>query len=199
MKHLIKLVSLLLITICNLTYCEDYSFYAKSGLGYIISQPSKFTVEFVASGVEASEDLYYSEGDRYSHSFEAGMNRGNWNMGIAFTGLIDQGESRKRHKPYKLELFSDYRQYIQKSVYTSVGFGLKIHSQEEIYFDSGYVHKFSPKERLLNKLTARIGVFKAFNQYEVGIIHHSHWFVGSPFNNDWEYHKTEIVFNKYFF
>lgn len=188
-KNLILCISLL-GSLNSLADQGDY--YARLGGGLILDQTEKFD-----RLTKKDEPLYYSSNDKLSYSIDIGKDLGHYQYGISSTGLINQGESSYKHKPYKVELFIDYKLTHQGFGFV-VGSGYKIKSQESITFSTGKTHQLSTDIIRKNRFTARFGVYKRIDDWEIGLAHHSQWFVGRPFNNDWEYHKTEVVISKYF-
>lgn len=191
-----KLLSILCLCLSSClaqpAYTEDYSFYAKAGVGVILDNPDKMTL----NDNKGKQELYYSPNDIYDYSVELGIKRGYWNMGFGWADLLMQGESAKNHKPYKLEVFTDYNYYIQEDLRFVVGIGFNLHYQDYVQFDDGYKHYYAKgREQLVQRTTARLGLLKKKGSYEFGLMHHSQYGQGVPFNNEWEYHKTVFVIN----
>lgn len=66
--------------------------------------------------------------------------------------------------------------------YGKVGAGYKF-DEAVIYYNGETLH---------DPISARLEIGKQCERWSYGVSHHSQWFNGKPFNNNNEYHKSEI-------
>ncbi len=172
---------------------ESYSTYVSVGAAYILDQPSDI------HNKEKTHVQKLYEGDKYSYHIETGINvpteTGNaFRLGLYWSDLLNQGESKKYNRPYKLEAFSDYVIQWDDKMFVKVGAGYKLFEQNEvIYTVDGKQYKEKLYDNpILGKLTARLAIGRTFGNYQVSLEHQSQWFQGKPINDDWEYHTTNI-------
>jgi hypothetical protein len=173
-----------------MTFAQDYKIYTKVGLGYAISQPSDYKDSYlgdkVVTQVYGNDNTYYF--------IEQGLRTGNYQFGIYWSDLVNQTEYKDVHRPYKLEVFADHF-WKYKSYSLKIGTGIKLFEDRRIeynYNNIDYSYDYHDGYSFDKRLSARISIYKRYKNYVLGLEHHSQWFVGYPFNNSWEPHRTEI-------
>lgn len=191
MKYLILL--LMLSPIC---VADSYSIYNKVSLGYILQQPDSIHIE--KGGYK--QDLY--TGDNVGYTLERGIIVDNYRFGMSWSDLLNQQGNKDAHRPYKLEVFGDHY-WRFKYFDIKVGTGIKLFEQREVSVYNGDTlvgtyDQYRGFGKLQDRFTARFSVTKQIGNYEIGIGHNSQWFVGQPVNDNFEYHKTEIVISYIF-
>lgn len=154
--------------------------YIKIGAGYTIDQPSQFKYSYT-DNTKASLNTNYSD---YSLHFEQGIRLDNITAGVY--GSWSEGEI---HNPSKVEIFADY-DWLNSKWHFKTGLGYKIHYQN--YVNLNNKKHYYTDDSFQDKLSARFGLSRDFNNIEIGVWHHSQWFRGAPFSSGWEYHKTEL-------
>lgn len=172
---------------------ESYNYYSSVGLAYILDQTSKITDDTTGH----AESLYTNE--NYSYNIEAGVsipleNKNQLHIGIYWSDLINQGISRKIHRPYKFEAFSDYVWEWDDKMFVKLGVGYKIFQDEKIEYHwqhCTYTTDLSKKSPIKN-ITARFAIGRHFGNYSLSLEHHSQWFQGRPISGEWEYETTNI-------
>lgn len=76
--------------------------------------------------------------------------------------------------------------------YAKIGAGYKF--QEKSISKKNIDGTYSPYKS--SPISARLEGGCKKNSYLFGVSHHSQWSTGAPFNDDWEYHKTELFVDK---
>jgi hypothetical protein len=78
--------------------------------------------------------------------------------------------------------------------YVKVGAGYKIDETDDVKFkDTGETWKVDKSSPISARIDAGYHCKKGVT---MGISHHSQWLSGSPFNDNWEHHKTELFVDK---
>lgn len=202
---MLKIISLLFLTFSiNCFAQENYKVFGKISLSYILSQTNSLTIDNTKYKVSYKSELY--EGENFSYSLETGVKvpLDNSNkyflLGLSYYNLLNQGESRYKHKPYFLEVFSDYRKEFD-NFYFQIGVGYKLLYQEKIHdpnfltVDNKDYHN-TTGNKILDNITARFALGYDFNDnYSINLVHHSQYLVGKPIGNNWEYQYTGINFS----
>ncbi|MDB4352462.1 hypothetical protein OAA60_03415 [Porticoccaceae bacterium] len=76
----------------------------------------------------------------------------------------------------------DVENFLSKT-HITIGAAYKLNENIRNY--NGEPYKSSP--------TARLEVYYQYDKFiRFGVSHHSQWLKGKPFNDDWEYQKTEL-------
>ncbi len=75
--------------------------------------------------------------------------------------------------------------------YAKIGAGYKLEESETFTYNGKEV-----EADYGHWLSARIEIGCETNKWSWGISHHSQWLSGAPFNDDAEYHKTEIFIDR---
>ena len=66
-----------------------------------------------------------------------------------------------------------------------IGAGYKLDESDMYGYSSVTPHDSSA-------LSARLELFQEIDEWSYGVSHHSQWLTGVPFDNEWEYSKTEV-------
>ena len=77
--------------------------------------------------------------------------------------------------------------------YVKVGIGYKFDESDSVDVGDEY-EKYDIDNSSPFSARGEAGCKKS--SYSFGISHHSQWATGAPFNDDWEYHKTELFIDK---
>lgn len=183
MKHLIAILSLVGVG-CQPTYAEQsVDWYGKVAYNYIVEQPGmKGTYEFQNNSYSIEYGLEVDPEDASSYRF-----------GLYYFDQIGQDKiSKWRYEPKFFELFGE-RAHNVGSWYGRVGVGYKMLQSTQINNIVQTGKSYDPIiESQLDRISARFAIGKKVENWEVGLVHHSNWFVNKPFDNRWEYHYTGI-------
>lgn len=188
-------VSLIFMYSINTRAEEAYNPYFRVGINYILAQPDHVT----STGKERYEiELYQKE--NFAYNIEWGISvpieDGNaLHLGVYWYDLINQGKSSELHRPYKLEVFSDYAWEWNNGIFSTIGVGYKLFQDLSIDYiaPDGTPNKMDLANKpLIDNITARIAIGRHFGKYSLSLEHHSQWLNGKPFDRDWEYFTTNI-------
>ena len=170
-----------------------YTTYTEFGIAYnIINQNSVISDK-------TKYELFLYGNSVLSYHIETGIKVpvegvDTFKIGLYCYDLLNQDESSKLHRPYKLEVFSDYVWNFSGNWFSSVGVGYKILEQTEIKYKlKGINHTVTTGSNpVIDKITARFSIGRHYSNYTVSLDHHSQWLKGKPFNDNWEYHVTYV-------
>lgn len=172
---------------------ESYNSYYKVSLAYALSQTS----EIKDRTAKRTEPLYTNE--NYSYSLEAGISvlaedNNKFFLGVYWSDIINQGISREVHRPYSLEVFSDYIWEWDDEMFVKIGVGYRLIQDDKIvyYWENVKYTTDLSKESPIAKITARFAIGRHFGDYSLSLEHHSQWLRGKPFDNEWEYELTSV-------
>ncbi len=172
---------------------DSYDSYLKVGLGYNFS--SSTNVEYKATGFK--QPLY--TGDKVSYNIEYGLSipteTGNaLHLGVYWYDLLNESKANSKvHRPYKFEVFSDYVYQWDDFMFVKVGGGYKIFEQTKLHFTYKRMnYDIDTGSNILDKLSARFAIGRQWGKYSLSLEHHSQWLKGKPFDDDWEYHVTNV-------
>ena len=171
--------------------------YIKIGLGYITAQPNEIslTQTYFNESIPFNQSLY-NDSNRLKYTLETGLQVNRYRLGLAWTDKLDQSaQSKKIYHPYLLEVFIEQDYPIFDWCNLVVGAGFKLFEDHSIHIENKYGYHFKDYEMPINftdNISARIALTKRIGSYEIGLYHHSQWFRGKPFNNDWEPYTTEL-------
>ena len=70
-------------------------------------------------------------------------------------------------------------------IYAKIGTGIKLGEALMYGYNQTIEAESSP-------ISARIEIGQEVGNLSYGVSHHSQWLTGKPFDDEWEYHKTEI-------
>lgn len=197
MKTLQKALLTSLVLSSPLALADDlYTTYTEVGIAYnITNQNSVIDNKYLYE-----QPLYGSS--VASYHLESGIkvpveNGDTFKIGLYWYDLLNQDNSSKMHRPYKLEVFSDYVWNFSGNWFSSVGVGYKILEQTEIKYELNGVDRTltTGNNPVIDKIAARFSIGKHYGAYTVSLDHHSQWLKGKPFNNKWEYHVTYVGFS----
>lgn len=160
--------------------------YMKVGAGVIVSQIDTYVYR-MPDGTKGSTDSDYKD---YSFHIEGGYEFPDSSFIIGY--YYGQGFG-KYHDPSKLEGFIDYDFFEEKDYSFIIGAGYKFYCDQSIELPLGKIESEDD-----DRFSARIGMSKNYKNYQIGLWHHSQWARGAPFNDKWEYHKTEITISYVF-
>lgn len=167
---------------------DGYDPYAKLAIGYILDKPDRLRLP------ERSPVQLYGDNSDMSYTLETGIKVQGYRIGLAYSDLVQQ-EYEARHRPQVLQVFmdsyTDFRYFDLR-----IGTGIKVYEDSKLCLDDRCSESYSQSREggaILNRFTARIGLFKQFDCVTVGLEHHSQWLQGKPFSDEWEFHKTELT------
>lgn len=170
-----------------------YSTYTEVGVAYNITNQNS-----VIDNKYLYEQPLYGN-SVISYHLETGIkvpidNGNTFKIGLYWYDLLNQDSSSKMHRPYKLEVFSDYVWNFSGNTFASAGVGYKVLEQTEINYKVSYIERevSTGNNPTIDKITARFSVGKRYGNYTVSLDHHSQWLKGRPFNDKWEYHVTYL-------
>lgn len=187
MKKIFEISPVLFFVFVIMFVANNSQAYVKVGAGVIVSQIETFSYVY-GNGETFSTKANYSD---YSLHIEGGYEFPDssfiigWHYGKGF------GEY---HDPSKFEGFVDYDFFEEKDYSFIIGAGYKFYCDQTIDLPSGDIMEAEGD----NLVSARIGMYKSFSNYQIGLWHHSQWARGAPFNDKWEYHKTEVTISYVF-
>lgn len=163
------------------------SAYTKVGFGYAFHQPKIVFYHFDCCG-QVKYDMDFI--DLTAH-IETGFEYKKLSYGLHYA--LGKGN---RVDPSKVELFIDYKAISYRDYHFKVGTGYKL-LYEKMIDCTTHKEAFAHDERW--DYSARFGLYKTLKKgYEIGVWHHSQWSVGEPYNDSWEYFKTELTISKTF-
>jgi len=167
-----------LILMMSATPVFAVEIYNKLYLHGIFKQPYETTVG------DTKIDLKFSPiGIELEAGTEVGMLGGN--IGISYW---DSGADAY-YNTKRLEIFYDHYWDFQETFYAKVGMGLKIYGRTVVLEKELIPPHY---DTIRDLMTARVEIGRNFDKYAVFLSHHSQWFRGKPFSDDWEYHTTSV-------
>jgi len=180
---------------------QEYDSFFKVGIGYVLDQATSIKINDPENG-KFDQKLYTGSNDSQTYTLETGIQTQGYTFGLMYTSIINQSsESRYVHNPERLEIFG-YKQYpFVKNTTFVIGTGLLVKYDNTIQVSNengDFTYRVTEEFAWLERITARLGVVYQYGDYEIGLIHHSQWLTGKPFNDKFENQKTEILISYYF-
>ena len=197
-----KVVMFLTVTLfSHFSFSQEYNPFFKIGVGYVLDQPSSIKINDSENG-KFDQKLYRGSNDSNTYTLETGIRTQGYTFGLMYTSIINQSsESRYIHNPERFEVFG-YKQYsfIRNTTFVmGTGLLIKYDNTIQVSNENGdFTYRVTEELAWLERITARLGVVYQYGDYEIGLIHHSQWLTGKPFNDKFENQKTEILISYYF-